>query len=276
MKSLISGMVVVAVMMALLLPAVSSAQALEECQDPPGNNEIAALIVKAVEAVRPILSNGIPELGIPPLDPLGPLPNIAFHIDVPRLRMDGLLNETVVRHISEFIICQLNFTLGITEKLELDIRLEDFRIDGYYDVDGLALSLFPVFGNGNFSLDVYEAAVGGGAKISYNPLSDHASIKDLHLDINFDRLVLVMECILGCGDMSDLINGLIDEIAPVVFDAVWGVIDPILTSALENGINDILKNISISDIITLTQTKEKDIGNGNGFVDLVMESVDSH
>ncbi|KAK8733141.1 hypothetical protein OTU49_006781 [Cherax quadricarinatus] len=254
MKSLISGMVVVAVMMALLLPAVSSAQALEECQDPPGNNEIAALIVKAVEAVRPILSNGIPELGIPPLDPLGPLPNIAFHIDVPRLRMDGLLNETVVRHISEFIICQLNFTLGITEKLELDIRLEDFRIDGYYDVDGLALSLFPVFGNGNFSLDVYEAAVGGGAKISYNPLSDHASIKDLHLDINFDRLVLVMECILGCGDMSDLINGLIDEIAPVVFDAVWGVIDPILTSALENGINDILKNISISDIITLTQT----------------------
>lgn len=37
---------------------------------------------------------------------------------------------------------------------------------------------------------------------------------------------------------------------PAVFEAVWNAIQPPLAKALQTGINQILKNISISDIIT--------------------------
>lgn len=37
-------------------------------------------------------------------------------------------------------------------------------------------------------LDVYNAGITGGAKIVYNPITDHASIKNLELGIIFDDL----------------------------------------------------------------------------------------
>lgn len=58
----------------------------EGCSDPPWNNEVAAIIVEVLEDVRPILMHGIPDLGIPPLDPLGPLGHIVFHVDTSALR----------------------------------------------------------------------------------------------------------------------------------------------------------------------------------------------
>ncbi|XP_045612996.1 uncharacterized protein [Procambarus clarkii] len=266
---------VVVVVMAAAMSASTFAQLPDGCLDPPGNNAVADIIANALEAVRPLLVNGLPDLGIPPLDPLGPLPVIPLHIDVSNLRLDGTVNDTLVKYLSQYVVCQVNFTLGISEKLDVDLRLEDFRIEGQYDVDGTALAIFPVFGSGGYSLDVNEAQAVVAAKISYNPISDHASVKNLQIDIAFESLDLVMECILGCGDMADLINSLASEIAPAIFNAVWEVIDPILTSALEDGINEILKNVSISDIITREQIDVTDIGNANEFMDLVMSTVDA-
>ncbi|XP_042229660.1 uncharacterized protein LOC121871435 [Homarus americanus] len=278
------GPVICRLLVVTLLAGTTFAQLPDGCRDPPGNNNLAAIIVKVLESVRPLLSTGIPDLGIPPLDPMGPFPYIPFHIDVSSLRLDGSVNDTLVKNLAQFIICQVNFTLGISEKFAIDLRMDDFHIDGQYDVNGLAFSLFPIFGGGNYILDVYGAGISGGAKVSYNPFSDHASIKNLQLDIMFKDLKLVLECILGCGDMADLINSLIGEIAPPMFNAIWDVIDPILTDALQDGINHILKNISISDIITKDQIQTMeldftgdygDIGNGGKFVDLVLGIVNN-
>lgn len=52
-----------------------------DCPDPPGNNALADMVVSALEAARPLLLTGLPELGIPPLDPLGPLPSLQFHFN---------------------------------------------------------------------------------------------------------------------------------------------------------------------------------------------------
>ncbi|KAK3864296.1 hypothetical protein Pcinc_030011 [Petrolisthes cinctipes] len=177
-------------------------------------------------------------------------------------------------NLSQFIVCSLNFSLGVTQKLDMEFRLDNFHMQGFYEVDGLAFSLFPIFGDGTYTLDVNNAGFIGGGKLAYNPLTDRATVKDVHIHIFFSDLELVMECILGCGDMADLINDLVSDIAPAIFNAVWNAIDPILTSALENGINDILKNISISDLITPEKNIPYDLGNANGFMDVIMSEVD--
>ena len=48
------------------------------CIEPPHNNAVSEVIVAALEAVRPYMYTGVPSLGIPPLDPIGPLPAIMF------------------------------------------------------------------------------------------------------------------------------------------------------------------------------------------------------
>ena len=51
------------------------------CKDPPYNNGVAEIVVNALEAARPLMQSGVPSLGIPPLDPLGPLPSIVFSVE---------------------------------------------------------------------------------------------------------------------------------------------------------------------------------------------------
>ncbi|XP_037790983.1 uncharacterized protein LOC119586342 [Penaeus monodon] len=58
-----------------------------------------------------------------------------------------------------------------------------------------------------------------------------------------------------------------------MFDAVWDYISPILSSALEDGINEILKNVSISDIITPAERRLLELGNANDYLDLVMANL---
>ncbi|XP_063592834.1 uncharacterized protein LOC134769954 [Penaeus indicus] len=257
----------------VILSTSALGQVPEGCIDPPGNNGVADIIVQALEAARSLLESGIPELGIPPLDPFGPLPKIPFSVDTSGLWLEGIVNDTYVRNLAQFVTCSVNLTFGLAQKFDIEFRLQNFHMDGYYDVDGLALSLFPIFGNGGFRIDTYESGFTGGAKISYNPISDHASLKDLSLDIFFSTMELEMECILGCGDMSDIINGAASEIAPFMFNAIWDYISPILSTALQDGINDILKNISISDIITPEERRMLELGNANGYLDLVMANL---
>ncbi|KAK8388160.1 hypothetical protein O3P69_020207 [Scylla paramamosain] len=246
-----------------LLGATNS-QVHEGCIDPPGNGEIADLVVMAIEAARPLLETGIPSLGIPPIDPFGPIPPVNFHIDVSGLRMDGTVSETQVRNLAQSLL--LNSALIISTWMGCTMLMDS------------SPACFPVFGDGGFTLDTYDTGFSGGAKVSYNVFTDHITLKDLTFDVFFKDLKMEMECINGCGDMSDLINGVVSQIGPAVFEAVWNAIEPPLASLIQDGINYILKNISISDVINpdqLDKLHPMDLGNANDFVDSIMGAVNN-
>ena len=56
----------------------------------------------------------------------------------------------MVRNLAQFIICSMNISIGISQKFAVEFHLDNFHMDGVYNVDGLIASLFPVFGTGNF------------------------------------------------------------------------------------------------------------------------------
>ncbi|KAF2354203.1 hemolymph juvenile hormone binding, partial [Trinorchestia longiramus] len=121
------------------------------CIEPPANGAIAEVVVDALEAMRPYFLTGLPNLGVPPLDPMGPLPSLSFHVNNEAIVLDGSVNDTMVRNLAQFIICQVNISVGLKPKFYIEFRLDNFHMDGLYDVDGLAVSLFPIFGNGNYT-----------------------------------------------------------------------------------------------------------------------------
>ena len=47
------------------------------------------VVVNGLEAIKPLLVTGFPDLGIPPLDPLGPVGNLPFHVDTAGVRWAG-------------------------------------------------------------------------------------------------------------------------------------------------------------------------------------------
>jgi len=187
--------------------------------------------------------------------------------------MEGDVNDTMLAGLAEFVVCSLNVSIGLTEKFDMDMRLASMVLNGKYDLNGLMGQLFPLYGQGDYRMEVMDGGFIVGAGMSYNPISDHAKIKDLHVDVWFDQLNLELECILGCGDMADIVNGIVSDMAAPIFNSVMSVVDPILCDALETGINAILKNISISDIIKPPQLRALEIGNANSYLDLTMITV---
>ncbi|XP_068203243.1 uncharacterized protein [Palaemon carinicauda] len=232
----------------LLLLAVSTSAAFPyECLDPPGNGPIANSIASAMEASRSYIAEGVPSLGIPPLDPLGPFPRIGFNVDTDGVRLDFMLNDTYVMNMAQFIICQINVTMGVKQKFDMVLKLENFHIEGYYGLDGTIAYIFPVYGAGNYSVDVINAGYYGGGKLAYNVIKKCLVLSNFDLDVFFDDLHVVLDAIFGGGDMADLVNSVIDEIAPVMFYAVWGAMKPILVDAIEDGINEILCKIPVTN-----------------------------
>ena len=65
--------------------------------------------------------------------------------------MDGTVSETQVKNLAQFLICSLNISVGISQKFAVEFRLDNFHMDGKYNVDGLIAGLFPVFGDGSFT-----------------------------------------------------------------------------------------------------------------------------
>ena len=59
------------------------------------------------------------------------------------------VGDTDVVHLSEFIIESVVTNL-LQFKMSLELRQEVFRIDGNYFLDGLILSLFPLYGQGDY------------------------------------------------------------------------------------------------------------------------------
>ncbi|XP_066962805.1 uncharacterized protein [Macrobrachium rosenbergii] len=161
--------------------------------------------------------------------------------------MDFQLNRTLVMNMAQFIICQLNVTMGIKQKFDIDLMLDNFHIEGLYDLDGIVAFIFPVYGAGNYRIDVINGGIYGGGKLGLNVFTKRLSLSNFDLDVFFDALDVELDAVLGGGDMADLVNSVINTIAPPMFDAIWGVMKPILTKAIEDGINEILSKIPIGD-----------------------------
>ncbi|XP_076036466.1 uncharacterized protein LOC143022231 [Oratosquilla oratoria] len=265
------------------------------CQDPPGNNAIAVMLADTIDKIRPIMVTGNATFGIPVLDPYGPLPHINVDFANENIRLDIELDDVLIREISTFVICSLNLTLGFAQKLDLEVHLDELGASGSYKADGSLLGIFPVFGNGGFDLTVSQAFMTANSKITYNPISDHAKMKELHFDIGFQSLQMEMECILGCGDMADMVNEMASDIGKEVFDQLWAYIKPLLETNVLEVINTILKDIKISELIPkdeqerlpkkvnllsyLAQRHQEEdeaargLGNANGFMDLIFSHI---
>jgi len=145
------------------------------------------------------------------------------------------VGDTDVVHLSEFIIESVVTNL-LQFKMSLELRQEVFRIDGNYFLDGLILSLFPLYGQGDYYIEVTNATIGGGAKLDLM----RPGIEDLFLNFSFESIEVHFENLLGGGSMQSAVETTINLLGKQVVDAVWSLINEPLCQIIEEVVNNAL------------------------------------
>ncbi|XP_022821576.1 protein takeout-like [Spodoptera litura] len=109
-------------------------------------------VVKSIEALRPQLTNGIPELGVPSIEPFLINEIKALTSDSTPLRASG--HNIKVTGASAFVIKSLSVDLD-TLKIRVHLRFPKLHFEGDYKLDAQVL-IVPLKGQGQLNADAVK------------------------------------------------------------------------------------------------------------------------
>merc|ERR1712055_57363 len=228
------------------------------------DDNIDQYIRDILELIKSQMPNGIPDLGIPPLDPFE-VPHFDIpHIDEDIIDVDIAVEDLVAKNISTFETKQAHLDLeALTLLLQLDIA--DLRGDANYTLDGTVLGFLPIYGNGSMWLEVWGLKLYGAAGVLINA---DGFLEVTRMNITAEvtgEIKLHLNNLYGDGNLGDSINNLLNVLGGFIFDLLKDILFPLLDKLLIDILNDALSTCSIADLVA----------NGSCFQQRLQESVAS-
>ncbi|XP_046442167.1 uncharacterized protein LOC124192739 [Daphnia pulex] len=193
------------------------------------------------------LETGIPALGIPPMDPLW-----IGNLTVPTLtvqggHIDAAIANTAVHYLSTLTVTTLHIDLNAF-RMDLRSFMPYMKIDGLYDLEGIALVVFPLYGNGPYRIEVFDVNMLGGGSLGLDETGNYLQLTSLEMDATFTTMVVYFENLLGGGDLGDTINDIISELGMAIFELVKPVFIEALTTGIMKVVNDALSHYPIGNL----------------------------
>merc|ERR1712130_889696 len=219
-----------------------------DLKDAVEDDNIDQYIRDILELIKSQMPNGIPDLGIPPLDPFE-VPHFDIpHIDEDIIDVDIAVEELVVRNISTFETKQAHLDLeALTLQLQLDIA--DLRGDANYVLDGTVLVSLPIYGNGSMWLEVWGLELYGVAGVLINA-DGFLEVTRMNITAEVSgEIKLHLNNLYGDGNLGDSINNLLNVLGGFIFDLLKDILFPLLDKLLIDILNDVLSTCSIADLI---------------------------
>jgi len=211
------------------------------------DDALDAYIKAILENLRDQMPEGIPELGIPPLDPLS-VPGIEIpHIDEDLIKADIEINNLVITGISTFNIETVHLDLerlGLT----LDLLIPDLRGDAEYFLDGTILGLLPLYGEGAMFLELFNLNMSAVANVMIN-VEGFVEITTMELGADFTEIKIHLDDLLGGGEFGESINNMLNLLGGFIWEQVKGFLFPLLNDVLVDVLNDALHGCNIADLI---------------------------
>merc|ERR1712243_502136 len=150
------------------------------------------------------MPTGIPDLGIPVLDPFE-----VPHFDIPHIhesiiQADIKIDNFVITNLSTFETRLVHLDLEELS-LELDLAIADLRGDADYSLDGVIVSIFPLYGEGPMWLELYDLVLHGKAAVTINP-EGYVQVTELDLTADFKGIKLHLDNLM---EVATLVKPLI-------------------------------------------------------------------
>ncbi|XP_055539990.1 uncharacterized protein LOC129726857 [Wyeomyia smithii] len=210
---------------------------------------IDAAMRRILENFRNIMRNGNPETGFPVVAPyfnedfflnasLGGL--LDFDIRMTPIRIEGL----------DAFDGRLSVDLS-NLRFPFEFRYADeIIIDGFYDMNGRLYGLIPVFGIGNMFIRPKGVVASGWATIIDNG-EGMLAMRDFSISLMIDSLETNIEGMLLGGELSDLLNVVIQDIVPSFLSNFPELMTNVLTAFVEPLLNRFLATRTMEDLLGL-------------------------
>merc|ERR1719192_550943 len=200
-----------------------------------------------LELLKEMMPDGVPELGIPPLDPFA-----VPHFDIPHIQEDIItadvsIENLVIRNLSTFETKQAHLDLE-SLSLSLELGISDLRGDAIYNLTGNILGLIPLYGNGDIWLEIYDLDLFASAAVLINE-QGFVRVTQMDVSANFTSIKIHLDNLLGGGNFGESVNNLLNLLGDYIWEQLKVILFPLLESVLTDVINDALDGCSIAELI---------------------------
>lgn len=216
----------------------------------PNDDSFDNYIKAVLEMLRAAMPTGIPDLGIPVLDPFA-VPHFDIpHIEEGAIKLDATIDDLVVTNLASFETRVAHVDLELLS-LDLELFVPLLRADAIYSLDGVIFSIFPVFGEGAMFLEINELDLTAKAALT---LSEEGFIQVglLNIDATFGSINVHFDNLVGGGDFGEVINQIISLLGKQIWDLVKPSVLTEVSNALMGVLNDALSKCSLADILAGT------------------------
>lgn len=148
--------------------------------------------------------------------------------------------------MSQFEVQTVNANLD-TFFLRLVLNLPSVRAKGNYTLDGKLLKIFPLNGNGSFSINLTNADISGHGNLI--PQDGTLQMKTLDLDLKWKTLEVYLENFLGGGRFSQVLQRILPNVGKKMFDNFKTDIQKNLNSMLIRNLNQMFKKPEVKKIV---------------------------
>ncbi|XP_050070982.1 uncharacterized protein LOC126558935 [Anopheles maculipalpis] len=210
-------------------------------------------LAQLLENIRELLRTGDPERGIPVMAPLQ-----TDRLDVD-LSLGGLLDFTAILRnlfVDGLDRFQGTLTLNVMQmEFRYDFLFPDVIARGQYDADGRVFGLIPVFGFGNFHVAPRDLRIQGTALLRQLP-SGYLHMPELKANVRLGSLQNNIEGMLLGGELSDLLNVVIQDLVPSVLINFAPEVSEIISRVGIPIADSILNTMTLDDLFALIPLNE--------------------
>jgi len=215
-------------------------------KDNEAKNALDDFIMAIINNFKSVIVGGNECLGIPPLDPLF-IAGFPMNITTPLLKMRGAVADIYSTGLNLLEVTSLNCNI-LTLAVELVMDMPAFHIGGHYNVDGLALAIFPIYGDGPFSLDIGNFKINGRGQLGAR-LNGSLFMRQLDFTMEMGTMAIRFEGLLGGGELGDVLNQIMNELGLAVYNGVRAILHDTLMTVMLDFVNFSLKDVLLADII---------------------------
>lgn len=204
-----------------------------------GDDSFKRFFNEVLSNLKAHMKDGIPALGIPPLDPLN-VGSFSFKEDSSLMKFKARFQGIVITGLSTITFPKLEFE-GNEFKLVVAANVTNLKATGKYSLEGTAASIVPLKGDGDMSAEAEAVTMHISISLTNTDLfKANIDVSDVKYDIGSIKVDL--ENLEGGGDLGRVLNKILNLLGQKIFDYVEPSISHVVEDALQNLINDELKS----------------------------------
>jgi len=207
------------------------------------NDGFVSYLRQVLQHLQDNMEQGIPELQIPPLDPLKLDDKISVDVkEAGNIQINGL----TVRGLKSADIKDIQADLN-KPSASFDLVVGHIQSEGTYIANLVFAKIFPVKGSGALHINLTDVKLSGQVVLHTEDFS-RFECKDVEFSLKFGEAKINFENILD-PKLAPTINKILSGFSPLIANVVLPKIQHSFTPAIVKAINKQLTKLNIADLI---------------------------